>query len=167
MIENKMVKMEKRKQPKYVERGLYNKPLPQPRHTRTRVIYTAVEDLLTHGGNFLPTRDSTDHFHFACEKCHSMADVLKVEFYPRYGGNRKLYAIFFWLGCPDCGNTGFRKIYLKPSSYFGQECFTYDREVFVYGDGRKPVGQVKLHPIKTKDENSHTTDRKKRRKRET
>ena len=104
----------------------------------------------------MPTWDGTDHFHFACEKCHCMADVLKVEFYPRYKGNGKLYAFFFWLGCPDCGNTGFRKIYLKPSAYRGQECFTYDREAFVYGDNKKPVGQFKLQPVKPKDENSHT-----------
>lgn len=158
---------ERKKQPKYVEQDNCNIPLRKPRHTKTRVIYTAVENLSTHGGRFLPTWDDTDHLHFACGNCHGMADVLGVEFYPRYRGNGELYALFFWLGCPDCGNTGFRKIYLKPSSIFGQECFTYDDRVLVYADDKKPVGQVKLQRVKTKDEDAHTTNRKKSKKRKT
>lgn len=142
---------ESKKEPKYVEQGFYNKPFRKPRHTKAWLIYMAVKNLSSHGGNFLPTRDHTDHFHFACTKCHCMTDVLRVDFYPRYRGNGALYAIFFWLGCPDCGNTGLRKIYLQRSSYSGQECYTYEDEVFVYSKDRKPISHVKLQPVKTKD----------------
>ena len=47
------------------------------------LIYSAVEPgtLTTSNSNFLPTWDDTDHLHFACSKCKSVADILTIRFF--------------------------------------------------------------------------------------
>ena len=128
-----------------------NIPLKTPRHTRAKMIYQGVNELLSVGSSdFIPTWDLTDHFHFCCAKCACIADVLQVRFYPNYVGDSKgtkLYALFIFLGCPKCGATGFRKIYFKPIRYTGQIAFTDKKQVHLFGDGKEAVGTVQFeHP---------------------
>jgi len=105
-------------------------------------IYQAVNELFSSGSReFIPTWDSTDHLHFCCAKCACAADVLRVGFYPNYPGDAKgtrMYALFIYLGCPKCGATGFRKIYFKPMSFYGQIAFT-DKIKFVFGVEREAI----------------------------
>ena len=83
---------------------------------RGELIYSILdrESYLIRGDHFLPTWDTTDHFHFVCGKCKGVADVLEIRFDPQYGSDVK-YALFFYLGCRVCGATGQRKIYLDLS----------------------------------------------------
>jgi len=117
---------------KYEKYG-QNKPLKKPHYTRTKQIFRAVNELISEGNsNFIPTWDSTDHFHFCCADCNVMADVLQVDFYPYpidAEGKIKIYALFFWLACEKCGSTGLRKIYLKPTSFMGHHAFTTHGEL--------------------------------------
>ncbi len=112
-----------------------NIPLKKPwiKKFRKSIIYRAVNELLSLGGDqFIPTWDDTDHFHFCCSKCEVMADVLQCDFMPNYADSsgKLLYALFIWLGCPKCGDTGFRKIYFKPRVYIGQKAFTGNNLLF-------------------------------------
>jgi len=60
-------------------------------------------------GAFVPVFDSTDHFHFACQYCREIADILLVERDDSYAQTPTLY---FHTECPKCKARGFRKIYL-------------------------------------------------------
>ena len=130
--------------PEYVELGC-NIPLETPRHTKRKTIYQAVNKLSSKGGSdFIPMWDSTDHFNFCCAKCGCAADVLEVDFYPNYSGDAKgtkMYALFIFLGCPKCGATGFRKIYLKPKSFHGQIAFT-EKARLAFGAEREAIETV-------------------------
>jgi len=65
-------------------------------------------DYLPGRTHFVPAFDDTDHFHWACEECEAIADVMHVERNDSYAGEPPLY---FRLRCPQCGRTGQRKIY--------------------------------------------------------
>lgn len=112
--------------------------------TRGGLIYTALDgESYSIGGDvFLPTWDSTDHFHFVCKKCKAVADVLAVKFNTRYGGGVK-HALFFYLGCRKCGATGQRKIYLDrrvDACLFQHAC---DKgNVYIYGKKEEPERTV-------------------------
>lgn len=96
------------------------------------------------GGEFDPTWDTTDHFHFICHACLTAADVLEVKLHSPYGGGIK-YALFFYLGCPKCGATGQRKIYLDHRDDACLFQTTYiGGEVLIYGRKRQPERWVKL-----------------------
>lgn len=127
-------------EPRYTEEH-FNLPLKKPRHARPGTIYEAVTSLLTQGEAFVPTWDSTDHFHFACPKCGYMADVLSVEFYPHYPKGK--YALIFHLGCAKCGRTGTRKIYFKPTSFLAHRAFLDDK-ILVFGVEKEFYGLVKI-----------------------
>lgn len=136
--------------PKYAKFGC-NIPLKKPKHTRSQLIYSNVNELASTGfSNFIPSWDSTDHFHFCCGDCGIMADVLQVMFYPRYAEDGKLYALFVYLGCPKCGTTGFRKIYLKPSSYLGQEAFANNHKLYIFGKEKEAGGILQWEAKKIK-----------------
>lgn len=60
-------------------------------------------------GTFVPVFDSTDHFHWACEKCKVLARVIMVKRDDTYAERPTIY---FYLKCPKCGKEGQRKIYL-------------------------------------------------------
>jgi len=100
---------------------------------RGELIYSILdrESYLIRGDHFLPTWDTTDHFHFVCGKCKGVADVLEIRFDPQYGSDVK-YALFFYLGCRVCGATGQRKIYLdrRPDLCYCQQ--TFDKIVSIY-----------------------------------
>jgi len=85
-----------------------NKPLEKPLlRYKGGFIYLSIDpkSYLIGNGRFVPTFDDTDHLQFACANCFSIADILAVI--------RKGDVIYFWLGCPKCGKTGQRKIYLS------------------------------------------------------
>jgi len=138
----------KPKKPKYIK---FDCNIPKkPKCTRATFIYTSINELACTGfSNFIPTWDSTDHFHFCCADCGVMADVLEVRFYP-YREDGKLYALFFYLGCPKCGATGQRKIYLKPSSYLGQEAFAKNRKLYIFGKEKEASGTLEWKAKKAK-----------------
>lgn len=98
-----------------------------------RIVYSVIEpdSVLIRGGNFIPTWNSTDHLAFACSECNQGADVLEVRT-KRYGDR---YALYFYLGCPGCGATGQRKIYLdgSPSSHFCHMAYNNDGRVLLFG----------------------------------
>lgn len=130
------------KQEKYEKYGS-NHPLRRPKNTRARILYQSVDVLLSEGSShFIPTWDSTDHFHFCCADCRVMADVLQAQFLPYpidEMGKKKLYAIMLFLGCPQCGSTGMRKMYFKPTSFMGQHAYTGKAEL-MFGQAKEAVG---------------------------
>lgn len=141
---------ETKKKQKYqrILRGKHPKPdfvtnqlLKKPRSKRSGWVYSAI-DLSTHfyqGDHFLPTWDETDHLHFVCAKCKHVADVLSVKLDANYSDEVK-YALFFYLGCPNCGATGQRKIYLDMRDGSAKfQCAFDDGKVYRYGNERKPA----------------------------
>jgi hypothetical protein len=113
---------------KYQEYDL-NQFLDKPKNTTANMIYNIIDDetILIKADNFIPSWDSTDHFKFVCRDCKNPADVLRVWFYNNKKRDVK-NILYFYLGCPKCGNTGIRKIYLDR---------VWDRPVFchkVYDD---------------------------------
>jgi hypothetical protein len=88
--------------------------LKTPSHMSGGTIYSVVDEktIDINGDHFLPTFDSTDHLSFVCEECKTVADVLAVLFDPNYSRPNPRFALFFYLGCPKCGASGQRKIYL-------------------------------------------------------
>jgi len=146
--------MEKRKK-KYqrVLRGKHPNPdfvtnqlLKRPQSKRSGWVYSAV-DLSTHlyqGDQFLPTWDETDHLHFVCAKDKHVADILSVKLDASYSDEVK-YALFFYLGCPKCGATGQRKIYLDMRDRAAKFQHAYDRgEVYFYVNERKPAKIINI-----------------------
>ena len=119
---------------------ILNKLLRAPKHMRDGFWYSAVDEeaLAIGGGVFLPTWDDTDHFHFVCKACKCVADVLGVRFKGKYGEDVD-HALFFYLGCPSCGQTGQRKIYLDIRDRACLFQHTYDKgKVYIYGKKREP-----------------------------
>lgn len=125
---------------------ILNKLREKPK-ARGGILYNILRAWSIHGDVFLPTWDSTDHFHFVCKKCKSVADVLMVKFNTNYGGGVR-YALFFYLGCRSCGVTGQRKIYLDPRAEACKFQTTYDQgNVYIYGEDEKPCRVVTLDEI--------------------
>jgi len=58
-------------------------------------------------GKFNVKYDTTDHFWFECSNCLIKAKITNIE--------RKNYdvmsTIYFYLKCPRCGKTAFKKVY--------------------------------------------------------
>jgi len=108
------------------------------------------------GDHFQPTWDGTDHFHFVCEKCKGVADVLEVKHYDNYSNEVK-YALFFYFGCRVCGATGQRKMYLdrRPDACYHQQTFDNNR-LYLYGKGDKPEESIDLKPDTTDSEATGT-----------
>ena len=83
---------------------------------------------------FTPTWDETDHFNFAC-RCGTIAEVVEVFYMPKDDSIR------FLLECPDCGNTGQRKIYLPyelKRMAFCQRTVNENGENVFYGVENRP-----------------------------
>lgn len=118
---------------------------------KSRTIYSILdsEHDFIDGNFFLPTWDSTDHLHFVCMSCRTVADILEVKTdltYSPYPSN-PMYTLYFYLGCPECGATGKRKVYLDRRDRACIYQHTYDSgEVFVYGENRKPASVIKMQP---------------------
>jgi hypothetical protein len=85
-----------------------------------KIIYTQIKRgqpyVIKAGGYFIPVFDSTDHFHFACQDCREIAEVIMVKRHDCYANTPTLY---FYLHCPKCGKEDSRKIYLEDS---GKHC---------------------------------------------
>ena len=132
---------------KYEKHGL-NKLLKTPIAPKcTKTIYRVVNSILSegHGDQFIPTWDTTDHFHFACEKCETMLDVLQVDFspYPEDAeGKQKLYALMLFMACPNCKKTGMRKMYFKPTSFMCQSAISFYPELKELRFGKEPKALV-------------------------
>lgn len=128
-----------------------NKIIQKPK-SRKGTLYSTIDSdtILIGGDSFLPTWDSTDHFRFVCEKCKTVADVIQVDFTNKYCEEVK-YALFFYLGCPECGATGQRKIYFDMD--MKDPCFCQKtlhlNNVFIYGFGKKPNSIVKIQGLKS------------------
>lgn len=124
-----------------------NRLLVKPK-TRGGIIYSALDPETHHigGGVFLPTWDTTDHLHFACTSCKSVADVLQVHFDANYSDDVK-YALFFYLGCRGCGATGQRKVYLddRPDMCAFQIAY-HQHTIYVYESDEKPCDVIELTP---------------------
>jgi len=136
---------------KYVIRDVLNRLLLKPRYKKG-FVYTHVdpEYLAIHGNRFLPTWDGTDHFHFVCWECKSVADVLAVKLDPNYGSDVK-FALFFYLGCSRCGKTGQRKIYLDIRNDAAKFQRTFDAgSLYCYGNERAPYSVVDFIPSEVK-----------------
>lgn len=115
--------------------------LKKPKYTRKEWIYQAVDKhhLFIRGGTFLPTWDTTDHLHFVCAECKSVADILAVRFVPNYSKSDVKFALYFYLACPKCGATGQRKIYLdiRDNAACCQSTCD-DKYLYFYADKREP-----------------------------
>ena len=74
---------EDKEYPKYAG-SYFNIPLKKPKAYKfERTLYQSIGEFQLGGStDFIPTWDSTDHFHFCCQNCESMADVLKVDYIP-------------------------------------------------------------------------------------
>jgi hypothetical protein len=122
-----------------------NHPLRTPKYTRARKLYQSVDILMSTGtSHFIPTWDSTDHFHFCCADCRVMADVLQADFLPYpidAEGKNKIFAIMLYFGCPQCGSTGMRKMYFKPTSFMGHHAYTGNAEL-MFGPSKEAVGHA-------------------------
>ena len=122
----------------------------KPKTVRGGIIYSTIdtETRLFHGACFLPTWDSTDHLHFICEHCKSVADVLQVRFTSHYSKTPR-YALFFYLGCPECGATGQRKIYFDLDEARCKFQMAWHKNVlYLYGDQREPTEKINFKPEK-------------------
>jgi hypothetical protein len=134
-----------------------NRFLPKPKTIRAEaIVYSAVdpETLLTRGGVFTPSWDSTDHMHFICDACGTVADILLVRYNPHYSKSAGArFALFFALGCPKCGETGQRKVYLarRPDAACFQETLIAG-EILLFGDGREPYGKVRISGLEAAEE---------------
>jgi hypothetical protein len=104
--------------------------------------------------HFLPTWDGTNHFHFICEECKGVADVLEVRLKLLRGTDQK-FVLSFYFGCRVCGATGQRRIYLDrhPDACYRQQTFDNNR-LYLYGEGDKPEKSIDL---KSDTNNSETT----------
>lgn len=126
---------------------IFNKLLKKP-NAKGVIIYNIIEKESTffESDLFLPMWDSTDHLHFACQKCKSVADVLRIKFNKKYSKPpNPRFALFFYLGCPNCGASGQRKIYLDfvLTRWPCQIAFD-ENKIYVYGEGRKPVRVINV-----------------------
>jgi len=126
-----------------------NDLLRNPRTIRgDKIVYSAVnlETLHIMSGEFTPSWDSTDHFHFVCDRCGVVADILQVRYVPNYPNVS--YALFFYLGCVKCGATGQRKIYLarrsKPARFHET---LIGNEILIFGDGREPDKRMRISKL--------------------
>jgi len=122
--------------------GYTTNVLTKSYYQKNTVIFNKVREICINGDNFVPTWDSTDHFNFACSKCKSASDILRVEVYPDRGFDEvsKSGAIYFYLGCPKCGATGQRKIYLeleKRKVYCHKAII--GNTLYVYGENNEPA----------------------------
>jgi len=129
----------------------FNIAKKKPFKTRARTIYLAVDNLMIQGDEFLPTWDTTDHFHFVCAGCHCVANVYEIIFVPKYSGQVGA-SLHFFLSCPECEKSGQRKIYLKmrSASCKFQQTFTHDGKVLQYGKERTPYAEIQYVPEKRK-----------------
>jgi len=126
-------------QKRFPDSFIENRLLKKPK-TKGGLMYTALdeESVMIHADHFLPTWDGTDHLHFVCEKCKSVADILTVKFDTSYSSDPK-YALFFYLGCRGCGATGQRKIYLDRRAHACRYQVAYqDGKIYLYGNTEKP-----------------------------
>jgi ferredoxin len=114
------------------------------------------ESILIGGSEFLPTWDKTDHLHFACGGCNHVADILQV-FLTRDG----LFTLFFWLGCPNCGATGQRKIYLDRRNCAARfQCALAPGELLIYSDKRSPARVIPYGPVRSTSKEQNQTEEK-------
>ena len=120
-----------------------NRPLEKPiMRYRGGFIFLSVdpESCLIGGDRFVPTFDDTDHLQFACANCFSIADILAVV--------KRGDEIYFWLGCPKCGKTGQRKIYLtkRTRRAFCHNAYFPEKGVAtLYDDKDLIVGKWRIH----------------------
>ncbi|MEM4497583.1 MAG: hypothetical protein QW692_02015 [Nitrososphaerota archaeon] len=138
--EGKLFGYQKRFEDGFVRNKLMRKPV-----YKAGFIYRNVEEdsILIKGDIFIPTWDDTDHFHFVCAKCKSVAHVLAIDLRsPRTLGFPG-FSLRFMLGCPDCGATGQRKIYLeiRDDSAKFQKAFD-EGKIYFYADKRKPAAII-------------------------
>jgi len=120
-----------------------NEPLKKPKKTTARLIFQSVTNILTQGEDFIPTWDTTDHLNFVCAECHAKATILAVEFYPNI--NAVGAALYFRLKCPNCKNTGQRKIYLETKDAPFQQALNYKNQLLLYTRHKqKPVKTIQL-----------------------
>ena len=126
---------------------IFNKLLKKP-NVKGGIIYNIIEEESTffEGGKFLPMWDSTDHLHFACQTCKSVADVLRIKFDAKYSKPpNPRFALFFYLGCPNCGRSGQRKLYLDLTLTRWPCQITFDEDkIYVYGNERNPIKIVEV-----------------------
>jgi hypothetical protein len=144
--------MEKAYQSKMKDGFTLNKLLKKP-NVKGGVIYNIVEKetTLLRGDYFLPIWDSTDHLQFACQKCKSTADILRIKIDANYAKppNPK-YALFFYLACPSCGASGQRKIYLDLTfAKWSNQIAFEDGKIYVYGNERKPIRVLEVDAKKS------------------
>ena len=125
----------------------FNKLLKKP-NAKGGIVYNVIEKESTffEGDRFLPIWDSTDHLSFACQKCRSVADVLRIKFNKKYSRPpNPRFALFFYLGCPNCGRSGQRKIYLDLTLTRWPNQITFDEDkIYVYDNERKPIQIVEV-----------------------
>jgi len=130
-------------QQRFPDGFITNKFLEKPK-TKGGIIYSAIdnESITIHGDVFVPTWNTTDHLHFACQKCKSVADVLRVELADNYSSDAR-YALFFYLGCRRCGATGQRKIYLDRRAKACVFQHTYDEsKIYLYEKEDQPYSII-------------------------
>jgi hypothetical protein len=98
---------------------------------------------MVEGDCFVPTWDNTDHLHFACENCRSISDILEVRL--TISTRNSFHILHIFLGCPTCGATGQRKIYLdrRPNSGAFQKTLLKN-QLLVYGNERIPYIRTRL-----------------------
>ena len=102
------------------------------------------------GGHFIPTWDSTDHLHFACEECLSGNSTFLKLCYFRMKCESLLCISTSAVPCAGTPVKG-RSIWGGPNdSAKNQEDFN-DRELLYYGKGRKPALRTVYKPLSAKE----------------
>ncbi len=134
--------------PIFVE-GTYNIPLEKPKGFGSNynlTLFESVESFASGTGssNFIPTWDSTDHFHFCCQNCECIANVLKVDYTQPPKNLEGIYTIYIFLQCPKCGTTGQRKIHLNAASFRGQQTVTETNKRLIFGRNQETIDTKQL-----------------------
>lgn len=144
--------MERKEYQLELEEGwLTNRPLPKPK-AKGGIIYSTIDEetIFIDGQSFSIAYDDTDHFSFVCDGCHHIVEVLQVKFVTNCADDQK-FALFFYLGCPQCGATGQRKIYFGTMDAFCQYVFMDNNKLLVYGRSGKPDRSVSFTPGKEEE----------------
>jgi hypothetical protein len=136
---------------KYEQHG--NNKRIKPKTTTAKIIYNSIYAPNINDQRFIPTWDSTDHFSFCCEKCKTVADILKIDFaanFPKEPSdwNKKCSTMYFYMGCKNCGTTGMRKIYIEYPHGTAVYHETFDgktNRAFIFKED-KPYGYVQMKP---------------------
>jgi hypothetical protein len=122
---------------------IVNKPMKNANMLRTATtIYCSVSKAwIAENRQFLPTWDGNDLLSFACAQCHTIAKVLRLDFFPKTVPTLRIS-----LMCPNCKGTGTRKIFTEPpkNTTFMQTLTDKNELLHYYKSHDKPEKTLQL-----------------------